>query len=74
MPFDARSAWERSKQLAPFPAHLNPYYEDILSQYEQAYKPHSKLSPPPCQRLCSGRRLRVALATIFSRNELVCFV
>ena len=37
MPFDARSAWERSKQLAPFPAHLNPYYEDILSQYEQAY-------------------------------------
>ena len=27
MPFDARSAWERSKQLAPFPTHLNPYYE-----------------------------------------------
>ncbi|TMQ00578.1 MAG: hypothetical protein E6K99_02240 [Thaumarchaeota archaeon] len=37
MPFDAKSAWERSKQLAPFPTHLNPYYEDILSQYEQAY-------------------------------------
>src|SRR3989449_4117962 len=37
MPFDAKSAWERSKQLAPFPDHLNPYYEDILSQYEQAY-------------------------------------
>src|SRR2546428_6441667 len=37
MPFDAKSAWERSKQLAPFPAHLNPYYEEILSQYEQAY-------------------------------------
>src|SRR6267143_662862 len=37
MPFDAKSAWERSRQLAPFPAHLNPYYEDILSQYEAAY-------------------------------------
>jgi len=37
MPFDAKSAWEQSKRLAPFPAHLNPYYEDILSQYETAY-------------------------------------
>src|SRR5438876_7487360 len=37
MPFDAKSTWERSKPLAPFPDHLNPYYEDILSQYEQAY-------------------------------------
>jgi DNA polymerase II large subunit len=37
MPFDAKSAWERSRQLAPFPAHLNPYYEDILTQYEAAY-------------------------------------
>src|SRR5438309_6972098 len=37
MPFDAKSAWERSKTPAPLPAHLNPYYEDIRSQYAQAY-------------------------------------
>ncbi len=37
MPFQATTAWERSKGLAPFPLHLHEYYEDILSQYETAY-------------------------------------
>ena len=37
MPFDATSAWEHSKKLTVFPATLEPYYNGILSQYEQAY-------------------------------------
>lgn len=37
MPFKATSAWEHSKKLTVFPAELEPYYGDILNQYESAY-------------------------------------
>jgi DNA polymerase II large subunit len=37
LPFKASSAWEHSKKLTVFPADLEPYYGDILSQYESAY-------------------------------------
>jgi DNA polymerase II large subunit len=37
LPFKASSAWEHSKKLTVFPAELEPYYGDILSQYESAY-------------------------------------
>ena len=37
MPFKASSAWEHSKKLTDFPAELEPYYGDILNQYESAY-------------------------------------
>ena len=37
MSFSADRAWERVKTLAPFPAHLDGYYRDILSQYEAAH-------------------------------------
>jgi DNA polymerase II large subunit len=37
LPFKASSAWEHSKKLTVFPADLEPYYVDILSQYESAY-------------------------------------
>jgi DNA polymerase II large subunit len=38
MSFSADLAWERAKALAPFPQRLNPYYMDILSQYEAAHR------------------------------------
>ncbi len=38
MSFSADLAWERVKTLAPFPARLEPYYRDILSQYEAAHR------------------------------------
>jgi len=38
MSFSADLAWERAKTLAPFPARLDPYYLDILSQYEAAHR------------------------------------
>ncbi len=38
MSFSADLAWERVKTLAPFPARLNSYYTDILSQYEAAHR------------------------------------
>jgi DNA polymerase II large subunit len=38
MSFSADPAWERIKTLAPFPVRLDPYYRDILSQYEAAHK------------------------------------
>ena len=38
MSFSADLAWERVKTLAPFPAHMTSYYQDILSQYEAAHK------------------------------------
>ena len=37
MSFSADNAWERAKTLTPFPARLNAYYWDILSQYESAH-------------------------------------
>jgi DNA polymerase II large subunit len=37
MSFSAKSAWERTSKLAVFPAHLQNYYADILSQYESAF-------------------------------------
>jgi DNA polymerase II large subunit len=37
MSFSADLAWERVKTLAPFPARLDSYYRDILSQYEGAH-------------------------------------
>ncbi|MDG6899792.1 MAG: DNA polymerase II large subunit [Nitrososphaerota archaeon] len=37
MSFSADLAWQRVKTLAPFPPHLEPYYRDILSQYEAAH-------------------------------------
>jgi DNA polymerase II large subunit len=37
LPFKASSAWEHSKKLTVFPADLEPYYGDILAQYESAY-------------------------------------
>lgn len=37
MPFKASSAWEHSKKLTLFPPNLEPYYADILNQYESAY-------------------------------------
>ncbi len=37
MPFKASSAWEHSKKLTVFPTDLEPYYGDILGQYESAY-------------------------------------
>ena len=36
MSFSAKSAWERTSKLAAFPAHLQNYYAEILSQYESA--------------------------------------
>ncbi len=38
MSFSADLAWERVKTLAPFPARLDSYYRDILSQYEAAHR------------------------------------
>ena len=38
MSFSADLAWERVKTLAPFPARLDSYYKDILSQYETAQR------------------------------------
>ena len=38
MSFSADLAWERVKTLAPFPARLDSYYKDILSQYEAAQR------------------------------------
>ncbi|QQG48331.1 MAG: DNA polymerase II large subunit [archaeon] len=38
MSFSADLAWERARKLAPFPARLDSYYKDILSQYESAHK------------------------------------
>jgi DNA polymerase II large subunit len=37
LPFKASSAWEHSKKLTIFPVDLEPYYADILNQYESAY-------------------------------------
>jgi DNA polymerase II large subunit len=37
LPFKASAAWEHSKKLTVFPADLELYYGDILSQYELAY-------------------------------------
>ncbi len=37
MPFEASSSWEHSKKLTVFPSSLEPYYKDILNQYERAY-------------------------------------
>jgi len=36
--FSADLAWGRVKTLAPFPASLDSYYHDILSQYEEAQR------------------------------------
>jgi DNA polymerase II large subunit len=38
MSFSAERAWEHVKTLAPFPARLNSYYLDILTQYEAAQR------------------------------------
>lgn len=38
MSFSADLAWEHVKTLAPFPKALDPYYRDILSQYEAAQR------------------------------------
>ena len=38
MSFSADLAWGRVKTLAPFPAQLDSYYRDILSQYEAAQR------------------------------------
>jgi DNA polymerase II large subunit len=37
LPFKAGAAWEHSKKLTVFPADIEPYYVDILGQYESAY-------------------------------------
>jgi DNA polymerase II large subunit len=37
MPFSAESAWERTRKLTPFPAHLESYYKGILKEYELVY-------------------------------------
>jgi DNA polymerase II large subunit len=37
LPFKASSAWEHSKKLTPFPPDLEPYYANILNQFEAAY-------------------------------------
>ncbi len=37
MSFSSKDAWARARQLAPFPARLEGYYQDILSQYETTY-------------------------------------
>ncbi len=37
MPFSAESAWERTRKLTPFPAHLEIYYKGILKEYELIY-------------------------------------
>ena len=37
MSFSAEDAWARAKKLAPFPASLDPYYMDIISQYGAAF-------------------------------------
>ncbi len=42
MSFSAEAAWGRARKLAPFPASLNAYYHDILSQYETAQVTASK--------------------------------
>ncbi len=38
MSFSADLAWERAKTLAPFPKKFEPYYKDILNQYESAQR------------------------------------
>ncbi len=42
MSFSAEAAWDRVRKLAPFPASLDAYYRDILSQYEAAHLAASK--------------------------------
>ncbi len=37
MSFSAEEAWARARKLAPFPARLEGYYKDILSQYAAAH-------------------------------------
>lgn len=37
MTFSAASTWTKVKQLTHFPPNLDPYYIDILSQYEDCY-------------------------------------
>lgn len=37
MPFKAASAWEHSRKLTAFPPELEPYYMEILGQYEAAH-------------------------------------
>ncbi len=37
MSFSAEAAWTRVRTLAPFPASLDSYYKDILTQYESAH-------------------------------------
>jgi len=37
LPFKASSAWEHTRKLTVFPAELDPYYADVLGQYESAY-------------------------------------
>jgi DNA polymerase II large subunit len=36
--FSADFAWDRVKELAPFPPSLYSYYKEVLSQYEAAYR------------------------------------
>jgi DNA polymerase II large subunit len=38
MSFSAAEAWDRVRKLAPFPVRLEPYYEEILSQYQAAHR------------------------------------
>ncbi len=37
MSFSAEEAWGRVRTLAPFPASLDPYYRDILTQYQDQW-------------------------------------
>ncbi|MBI3860142.1 MAG: DNA polymerase II large subunit [Thaumarchaeota archaeon] len=37
MSFSSEEAWARARKLAPFPPTLDPYYRDILEQYEMAF-------------------------------------
>ena len=42
MPFSAESAWERTKNLTPFPRHLDEYYMGLLKEYEVIYNTAEK--------------------------------
>ena len=42
MPFSADASWERTRNLTPFPRHLEAYYRGILDEYELTYNTAEK--------------------------------
>src|ERR1700735_1966287 len=42
MPFSADASWELTRNLTPFPRHLEAYYRGILEEYELTYNTAEK--------------------------------